>query len=143
MIFLRGMRKASRTLWVAWISLALLLAQSASLHIHTASHDHLPEQHDHSHGLSHSHHHASDIHLSIDPAHGDHHSELIPEVEITPDGLVKKFSNPLLMLALFAAVLVLLLPGVCREIFNAHLRRRLILPWRYIVSPPLRAPPLN
>lgn len=147
MIF-RQTKTRTLFLWVLLLSLALLCAQGVKLHVHELGHGH---GHDHKHDLQHSHidpgfaaehSHLSEAHLSTDISHGDHHDELVSELDASPDGLLKKVSTSILALALFATVLTLLFPGFYQLIFLRHRDKGVILSWQYLLSPPLRAPPL-
>jgi hypothetical protein len=133
-------------LWILLLSIALLCAQGVTLHVHDLGHG-LDRKHDlqHSHIDSEfvaEHAHLSEAHLSTDVSHGDHHDELVSELDASPDGLLKKVSTSVLTLALFAAVLALLFPHFYQLTFLRRRDKDVILSWRYLLSPPLRAPPL-
>lgn len=122
--------------------MSLLCAQGVKLHVHSLDHDHNQQ---HSHIASEAvaeHLHLSDAHLSTDVSHGDHHDKVVAELDASPYGLLKKVSNSVLTLALFATFFVFFLSGFYQQTFRHRRDKSIILPWRYRLSPPLRAPPL-
>jgi len=128
------------SLWVLLLSVALLCAQGVTLHVHSLGHDH---QHAHTAsgipaGLSS----LSAPHLSSDLSHAGYHNEIDSERDASPDVLLKKVFGSMLMLALLALVLALLFPGFYQQSFHRHRDRGVVFSWRYLFSPPLRAPPL-
>lgn len=144
MILLRQMKKRTLFLWVFLLSTALLCAQGVKLHVHSFG-----QEHDHDQQYSHiaaeavaEHSHLSEAHLSTDISHGDHHDEVVSELDASPDGLLKKVSSNILTLALLATVFILLLPTFYQQTFHRRRDKNSFLPWRYLFSPPLRAPPL-
>lgn len=141
MNYFRQTKKQTLFLWILLISIALLCAQGVKLHTHFLDHEH-NQQHSHdSIGVTAEHAHLSDSHLSTDVSHGDHHGEVVLELDASPDGVLKKGSSSVPMLALFAAILSFLL-------FNfapLALQRRgndITIPQQFFISPPLRGPPL-
>ena len=122
--------------------MALLCSQGVKLHVHELDHDH-DQQHGHipaEETLEHSH--LSVAHLSSDISHIDHHEEVVSEIDASQDGLQVKVYSGIFLLALLASVFTLILPNFYR--YKFHLRRAndTNIPWRYHISPPLRAPPL-
>lgn len=121
--------------------MALLCAQSVKLHVHNFDHDH-DQRHGHITAGAAEHSHLSEAHLSTDVSHGDHHDEVVSELDASPDGLLKKASSNVVVLALLATLFTLLLPGFYQQIFHRRRDKGAILPRRYHLFPPLRAPPL-
>lgn len=139
MIF-RQMKTHTLSLWVLLLSMALLCTQGVTLHVHSLDHD---QQHSHaSSGAATGHSHLSKPHLSTDVSHAAYHNEIVSELDISPDTLQKKVSGSVLTLVLLVAVQVLLFPGFFQRLFHRHRDRNVVFSWRYLFSPPLRAPPL-
>lgn len=142
MNFYHKTKKRNLYLWAVLLSVALLCAQGVKLHVHDLNHDH-DQQHSHSPAegtVNHSH--LSVAHLSSDTSHVDHHEEVVTEIDTSQDGLLIKVSSSISLLALLATVLTLLLPGFNRYTFLPRRENGTNIPWRYHISPPLRAPPL-
>ena len=127
--------------WILVLSIALLCTQGVKLHVHGLGHDHDP-RHSHTCPKAVEHSHLSKPHLSTDLSHDDYHDELVSELDANPNGLLKKVSSTVLTLALFAMVLMLLLSGFNPLISHRRRDNGVNLSWRYLRSPPLRAPPL-
>ena len=122
--------------------MALLCTQSVKLHVHDLDHG-LGQQHEHAPGDGAVEHlHLAEAHLSIDTSHADHHGEVVSEIDLSPDVLLKNISVSQLTLAIFAILLILPPHRMYRH--SSHRRRKdfTVLMWRYHLSPPLRAPPL-
>jgi len=140
MNYFRQTSKRTLFLWTLLLSIALLCAQGIKLHAHSLDHDpgrgHIGFQStaDHSH--------LSKVHLSTNITHEDHHDEVTSEVDISLYGFMKKVSNGLLTLALFVTLFTLLYTGFYRKTFYRRSNKIVLIPWRYVNSPPLRAPPL-
>lgn len=140
MIFFRQMKKPTLYLWTLLLSVVLLCAQGVKLHVHSFDHD---QQHSHiaAEDVA-THSHLSEFHLSTDIAHIDHHGELVPEFDASPDCFLKKVSSNVLTLALLVTLFAFLLAGFYQRTFLRYRARDTIIFWRYLLSPPLRAPPL-
>ncbi|NOX92308.1 MAG: hypothetical protein GXP18_07630 [Gammaproteobacteria bacterium] len=142
MIF-RQIKTCALSLWVLLLSVALLCAQNVTLHVHSLGHDH-EQQHAHASsgmmlaGPSS----LSAPHLSSDLSHAGYHNEIVSELDASPDVLLKKVSGSVLVSALWLTVLALLLPGFSQRLFHRHRDRAVTFSWRYLFSPPLRAPPI-
>lgn len=137
MIFFRQTKKRTLFLWTLFLSMTLLCAQGVKLHVHSL---------DHNHGhiaaeAAAEHSHLSEAHLSTDVSHGDHHDEVVSELDVSSYGLLKKASSNALTLALLVTLFALLLPAFNQQPFHHRRDRDAILPWQYHLSPPLRAPP--
>ena len=144
MILFRQIKKPTLYLWTLLLSVALLCAQGVRLHVHSSGQEH-------EHDLQHSHiaieviakhSHLSEIHLSTDTSHIDHHDEVLSEIDTSPDGFLKKVSSNILTLALLVTLFTLLLVGFNQQILLRYQDKDAIFTWRYLFSPPLRAPPL-
>lgn len=135
------MQKRTLIIWVFLLSIALLCAQGVKLHIHNFAHDHEPHQ-SLALEVATEHLHQSDIHLTTDVSHADHHDEVVSEQNANPQALLKKISSYGPMLAIFVIAFTFLLHSF--KVITLHYRRDndLIITRRYILSPPLRAPPL-
>jgi len=140
MITLRHMKKPTLYVWAFLLSVALLCAQSVKLHVHNFV-DHDQQDNHITTELVTPHSHLSELHLSVDVSHIDHHDEVLLELDASPDGLLKKLGNNILTLALLASLFSLLLVGFYQQILRRYRDNEAIIPWRYHFSPPLRAPP--
>lgn len=140
MIFPRQITNLTPLLWALLLSMALLCAQGVQLHLHSIDHD---QRHSHiTIEAAAEHSHLSGAHLSSDISHGEHHNGVISELDASPSGLLKKVSSNIVMQALPATALSLLYPGFYLQTFYRHRDEETTLPWRYLLSPPPRAPPL-
>ncbi|NQY25688.1 MAG: hypothetical protein HRT92_00760 [Piscirickettsiaceae bacterium] len=140
MILFRQLRNRSLILWVLLLSIAVISAQGSVLHVHNFGSDHdsrdsiAPEiaaQHSHQHG----------VHLAKDISHYDHHDEVIAEIDTNHQALLKKSSSNNTILAILIVMITLL---VYRFYMQSIVRRHddnVTLVLRYLLSPPLRAPP--
>lgn len=120
-----------KILWVAYLALALVFVQGLRLHVHTYSHD--PVTSDHAH--------QEQAHFDADAPAQDHPDE-VAQIDLSQQGFVKKLTLGSLVIALFAAV-IMLLP---RRLYSRNswpFNRRIPLVSRpFSLRPPLRAPPL-
>lgn len=142
MNFHRKTKNRTLYFWAILLSMALLCAQGVKLHVHDLDHDH-DQQHGHipaEDTVEHSH--LSVAHLSSDISHADHHEEVVSEIDASQDGLLIKLSSSISLLAILATVFTLLLSGFYRYRFYLRRENDSNIPWRYHMSPPLRAPPL-
>jgi hypothetical protein len=142
MIFFRRAIKRNLFPWVLLLSVALLCAQGVKLHVHSIDHAHNQQYGHITIDAAAEHSHRSELHLSHDVSHVDHHDEVVSELDVSPDGLLKKVSSKVVMLVLLATLLSLFLFGFFQQILQRYRDGDAILPWRYLFSPPLRAPPL-
>lgn len=112
------------------------------MHAHMLDHGH-DEYLDHSHLSSEAsdHSHMSKPHLSNDTFHNDHSDESVTEIDVTPDGVLKNLSNNIIALALFALLLILVLPVTSHQVRHRAHKDQSSLYHYYLISPPLRAPP--
>jgi len=126
------------------LSLSLFSNQGAALlHVHDMNHDNHNSAH-HEHTITDNaarHSHVSKIHTVLDASHLNHHNEVALEVDISPDGVLKNLSSSLLTLAFLVFTIFFILPVVSRQLLSRPKENKLILSGRYIISPPLRAPP--
>jgi len=144
MLLSRKNNKNNKILW-AWtvvLSIVLLFGNSIKLHIHDLSHSH-DQQKSHNLVIGHGEHLAlAQAHLSIDNSHSDHHMENALEIDISPNALLKDLSGKVSALALLSTLIILFLSGFYPFSFHLLHRNNIIVPRRYLLSPPLRAPPL-
>lgn len=141
MILVQRMQKRTLILWVLLLSVALLCVQGTKLHVHSFGHDH-EQRHSITPEVATEHLHHSGIHLTTDVSHADHHDEVVSEQDVNPQALLKKISSYGPMLAIFVIAFTFLVHSF--NVITLHYRRDndLIITRRYILSPPLRAPPL-
>ncbi|MDO7597832.1 MAG: hypothetical protein MUR51_09170 [Pseudomonadota bacterium] len=141
MSFFKRMHKPTLFLWVLLLSVAQLCAQGVKLHVHSFGHDH-ESRHSIAPEVAAGHLHQSGIHLTTDLSHADHHDEVISEQGLNSQVLLKKITSYGPMLAIFVMVFTFLLHNF--NVITLHRRRdkNVITVRRYILSPPLRAPPV-
>lgn len=139
---IRRINRQTLLVWCLLLSLLLLCAQGVTMHIHIVDHAH-DKYLDHSHfiGETSDHSHISKAHLSNDTFHNDHHNEAVTEIDVTPEGVLKNLSNNIIALALFALLLILVLPITSRQVRHRIHKNPSTLYHYYLISPPLRAPP--
>jgi len=133
-------------LWSILLSLSLVFAQGATLHVHDMDHEH-HTHHNHGHEVIDSahpaeHSHASKAHFSLDASHNDHHDDITSEVDVSPNGLLKASSAHVLFFAIIAFSLLLTLPARVGQAVRYRGDSDLFHYHCYLFSPPLRAPPL-
>jgi hypothetical protein len=138
----RKMKKRNLYFWTIMLSIALLCAQGMKLHVHDLDHGH-DQQHNHisAEGTA-EHSHLSAAHLSSDISHSDHHEEIASEVYVSQDGLLIKIFNNIFLIAILASAFIVFLPAFYRYTLHRRRENGTNIPWRYHISPPLRAPPL-
>lgn len=136
MDFFHRINRRTLLLWNLLLSLSLLCLQGAALHVHDLDHAHVADE-------ASGHTHLSKAHYAHDRSHDEHHDTVIFKVDVTPDGVLKKLFNDTLTLALFAFLFTLLLSGSLRQVVHRHRESKSLLHGRYLLSPPLRAPPLH
>lgn len=144
MTYLQRLRKLNSTLWVLLLSVALACVQSVKLHVHTIDHENHQQQNSISTQVDSAaqHSHLSDAHLATNTSHGDHHDEFISELDVSPDGFLKKLSSNIFILALIATIVMLLLQAIGSQLCRRRDNNHATVTSRYLLSPPLRAPPL-
>ncbi len=140
MLFARN-DKYTSILWALLISLTLLCAQGTRLHVH-----YLDCEHASATGLTttddnHGHAQHSKIHLVTDSSHHHHSKTEMSELDVSPQGLLKKLSSIDSLLLVIVSLFTLLLPKFTRLAVQQHHDSRLKTLRRYVLSPPLRAPP--
>ncbi len=144
----RQIDRRTLLLWVLLLSLALLCAQGAKLHVHNLDHgqdNHHNDYHSHTHDAIDEvvdHGHLSKAHFTHDTSHNDHHDGVVSEVDVTPDGLLKNTNNNVFAIALFVLFFTLITFVSSRQSVQRCRERKLVRHSRYVLSPPLRAPPL-
>ncbi len=142
MIFVRKIKPVTSILWVLLISMTLICAQGTKLHVH-----YLDCQHDTSIGLltitedNHGHAQHGKIHLAANGSYDDHSEEGTTELDVSPQGLLKNLSSVLSLLLVITSFFMLLLPEFTRLFLRHNRDSCSIAFWRYVLSPPLRAPP--
>ncbi len=146
MEFFRRINRQWQLLWSVLLCLLLLSPQGAALHAH-------PLDHGHGESVAHAHHHAGDgagdhthlsrAHYAHDSSHDDFHDDVVSDIDVTPDGILKNLSGSTLVLALFVLFLLLPLSLPLLRVVQRPGEGKPSLPGRYVLSPPLRAPPLQ
>ena len=142
MNFFRKTKTRNLNFLAILLSLALLCAQGVKLHVHNLDHDH-GQQHNQTLAegtLEHSH--LSVAHISSDVSHDDHHEKVVTEIAVSQESLLIKASCVISLLALLATAFTFFLLVFYRYTFHSHREHDANIPWRYYISPPLRAPPL-
>ena len=120
-----------KTLWVLCLAVAIVLNQGAPLHVHVYNHDPATSEHAHQ----------ELPHFNYDAPETGHPDD-VTEINLSQQGFLKNLSFGSLIIALFVAAIVVLLPRVLARV-----------PWRYDhavlltsspfgLRPPPRAPPL-
>jgi len=142
MEYFRRINKRTLLLWSLLLSLSLLCAQGAGLHVHSVDHGH-DELQSHIHGADEAddHTHMSKAHFTHDTSHNDHHDDVVSEIDVSPEGLLKNASNNIFSIALFTFFFILVMFVSSRQLIYCRREGKLILDKYYLLSPPLRAPP--
>jgi hypothetical protein len=135
--FFRRTHRRTLLLWSLLLSLSLLCGQGIKLHVHNLDHD---ESIVHTHAAS-DHSRLSRAHYARDTSHSEHHDVVVSDVDVTPDGVWKKLSSNTLTLALLTLLFMLVLSVPSRQWVHRYRESKSILFRRYLLSPPLRAPP--
>lgn len=125
------MRKA---LWFLYLAVALVFIQGTQLHVHFYDHDHDPVT---SKTVHQEHVHFDDIFFEAE------HVDEAGEVELYQQGLVKNKLTGSLIIALFVAVIVTLLPSLLIRLAWRTGRHNPLSFFLFGLRPPLRAPPLD
>ncbi len=128
-------------MWNLLLSLSLLCAQGVKLHVHNLDHEH-DNHHSHSIDEAGDHSHLSKAHFAHDTSHNEQHDGVVSEVDISPNGLLKNTHNNIFAVALFALFFTLMIFVSSRQFIQRSRESKLILHRYYVLSPPLRAPPL-
>lgn len=120
-----------KIVWVAYLALALVFVQGVRLHVHTYNHDPLTSDHTHQQQ-------AHVDHGSLEQGHPDE----VGQIDLSQQGFLKKLTLGSLVIALFAAVILLLPRRLGSRISWRPYRHAPLLSWPFSLRPPLRAPPL-
>ncbi len=124
-------------LWIGYLAFALISIQIANLHFDIYDHHHHSSEVEIS-----EHQHPSVTHVCTSVCDSGHAHDSTTEVNLTPEGVVKKTSLNSLTVALMIWTIILLIHR--RPIIFSKHRNNDLLPalWRSTLRPPLRAPPL-
>lgn len=141
MTFFQRMHKPTLFLWVLLLSVALLSAQAVKLHVHNFGHDH-EQRHSIAPEVATEHLHQSGIYLTTNVSHATHHDEIISEQGLNSQALLKKMASYGPMLAIFVIAFTFLLHSFNVMTLQRRRDKDVITVRRYILSPPLRAPPV-
>lgn len=120
-----------KTLWVFCLAVALVFVQGVRLHVHVYGHDLVMSDHGHQE-QAHFHHEAL----------GTKHPGEVVEVDLSQQVLLKSLSLGSLVVALFAAVIVILSSRLLSRVPWPPERHGSLAAWLFRLRPPLRAPPL-
>ena len=127
---------------VLMLATALLFVQGFKLHIHDFDHDGGDTHSTFLSDTSLDHHSQGGAHSSLDSSHVDHHLGSVSELDATQDGLLKNTLGKLLPL-IFAVIAFFIFPFIhSRRVAYRRRDEATSLPRRYLLYPPLRAPPL-
>lgn len=121
---------AGKIISVFYLSIAMVLAQSFTSHIHVYSHDLSSSSHGHLESV-HFHHNASET----------NHAN-VTEVDLTQQKLLKSFSFGAAIVALFVIIAIFSSPRVLTQLPWPPQRKRVLSSLLNTLRPPLRAPPL-
>lgn len=117
-------------LWVVCLVIVLVSTQGAPLHAHIYDHDSATPGHAH----------LDQIHFFYD-TNVEHHDNFVV-VDLANQGILRNLSFGSLFIAFFMAVIILLLPRFFARVSRLRGNRALYIPWRGLLPPSLRAPPL-
>ena len=119
-----------------------LTRSGANLHVHHLEHDN-GNHHNHVHVIDKlgNHGHLSAAHSIHDLSHGDLHSGVLFEIDISPDGLLKNPNHSVLAIALLAFFFTIMPFFSTRQLARHYRESKLVIHRFYVLSPPLRAPP--
>ncbi|MEN8167540.1 MAG: hypothetical protein ABFR65_08705 [Pseudomonadota bacterium] len=140
MLFARNDKYTSVT-GALLLCLALLCAQGTRLHVHFLDCEHAAAT-----GLAttddnHGHAQHSKIHLVTDNSHHHHSETEMSELDVSPQGLLKKLPGINSLFLAIVCIFTLLLPVFTRQAVQRHSGSRFKTLRYYALSPPLRAPP--
>ncbi len=123
------------------LSLLLLSMPSVKLHVHSLDHEHAGDP-GHSQSLVEktSSAYLSKAHFTHDLSH-EHNEEVISEVEVSNQGLLKNLNISSLGLAIPMLFFTLMICVRSRPFIQRRRENKLIFYSYYLLSPPLRAPP--
>lgn len=132
--------RIARILVVLWFSLSLLLAHAMGIHLHVEHAGHLSADDGHVidvHATSAQHFHHTIEHVS---EFSSHHNNITGDIK--SDSIIKNSasSNLLMMFVLFSWLLLI---PVRQFVYRSVQNVSLLLPFTYLLQPPLRAPPVH
>jgi len=136
MKYFRQINNRTLLLWSLLLSFSLLCAQEMNLHTHDFKHGHFDTMEAGS-----NHHQFIKVHLSHDTSHYDHHNGEISDIDISPIGVLKSAKVRIFALALITFILLLVMRSTSQQLILSRRKNKLVFYKRYILSPPLRAPP--
>ena len=117
--------------WVTYLAVALVFIQGARLHMHTYDHEPTTSEHVHQ----------DQSHVDYG-ASGKKHPDEVGHIDLSQQGALKKLPLGSMVLALFAAVILLLPRRFCSQVLWRLYRHTRFLSSPFSLRPPLRAPPL-
>jgi len=115
---------------VFYLSIAMVLAQSVTSHIHVYSHDLASSSHGHVENV-HFHHKASET----------NHAN-VTEVDLSQQKLLKSFLFSAVVATMFIIVAIFVSSRLLTQVAWPPERRHVVSSWFFSLRPPLRAPPL-
>lgn len=142
MEFFRRVNKRLLLLWGLLLFLSLLCVQGVALHIHSLDYGH-GDHHNYSHAIEEEsgHAHLSKAHFTHDTSHNDNHDGTVSEIDVSPDGLLKKSSKNISSMALIAFFFILVMFVSSLQLIHRCSESRRSPQRFYFLNPPLRTPP--
>jgi len=124
--FFRQISKRTLLLWSLFVSLCFLCSQGTTLHVHNFDSDtHI--SHSHMADKANNHAHLSNIHYAKNKTHDEHHDNIAPDIDVSPDGILKSLSNNILTVALLALLFISVLSNSSHQVFHRCRESKLIL----------------
>jgi uncharacterized membrane protein YeiB len=141
MDFFRRQNKKT-LLWLTLLfAVALLSVQSIGLHVHELDHGSDHQNYIHAADtVADDHTHLTKVHSAHDSTHSEHHDD-VSEIDISPDGFLKNLTT-VFAIALVVYLLAVVMFSVSRLMVFRQ-RQNYPLYKYFVLSPPLRAPPLH
>ena len=144
MNYFRQMNKKVRTIWFLILTISILLAQGIKYHIHSIAQEHhhsIDSTHDSIEKLP-EHFHFTQVH-SANNNHDNLEHDNTLEFEVKSNGILNKISVLSFLLDL---LFILVSFTIFINLSHATIRYRrnhkaFLSYWRYLLAPPLRAPP--
>ena len=136
MVYLRLFAQKYKFIWLFCLALALIGIQSVNVHLDVYDHQHSFAEHQ---TATHTEHELT--HVCIAACDNSHDHESFTELDITPDGVVKKLSLGSLLLALLISTIVIIFAQRSCDRIAWHSDIEPLPRWQSALYPPLRGPP--
>jgi len=121
---------AKKLFWIAYLALALIVAQAVKLHIHAYSHASSTDAE-----------HTQQAHFAYQLSDVGTSSDELCQIDVPQHGVLKKIALAVLFIALPLVLLLFLPRGLCSPPDWRRTRRIAFADWLFSLRPPLRAPP--